>query len=1127
MCMLALGASAQDITSVHGTVSDDMGPLMGAAVCEIDVNGRIIESAVTDLNGNFTMKVRNQKDKIRFSYVGLKTQTLPINKTTFKVMMVSATTLKEVTVKSKRRVTGNSLPIPEREVAFSTQTLDMKEFEGMGFTSVDEALQGRIAGLDIVSSGDLGGGSSMRLRGTASVNDLTSGNPLIVVDGNTRKDLTVNATDLTGSNSNDFFAELLNINPEDIASIQVLKDAAATSIYGTDGGAGVIELTTKRGARGKPKVSYGLTLKALTMPKGYNLLNGDDYTMLLKESHFNPKQDDNASNINELNYDPTFTEYEQYNNNTDWYDAVTQWGLKQTHFVTVDGGGEKATFRISAGYNHDTHWLIGQKYQRFTTRLNLDYNISERIRVSTNFSFTYDKTRENYTSPMGIALVKMPNMSIYEQNPQTGADTDTYYNMLQSADETFNGNQKNLGNPVAIAELARQFNNNYTMTPELVMNYKLLGLDEDHWRLDYRGSVYMDIRNNNQDRFYPQELVTTTWKDRVNTASSFSSKSLRFNTKHQLTLTPAFKNKDHSAMLMGRFELESSSYSTQSSSAYNLPSGGVYSPDAGGHIDSPGSGYNPGRMMRFNFMSHYSYKSRYSVSASLTAEGTTKLGPDKRWVYNPAISLRWNVIDEPFMKWFKDHKVSMLGISGSWAYTAITPKDEFLFTSIYAPTYTSYMGISGLMYPVNMRLSNLSVQKRIGYNAKIDLGFLDDRIKLALNVYHTTDKDILQRGFRIASNTGYKTLSYKNDGKMVNKGWEVTIETNKMIKKGDFSMDMNLNFSNSYNEVLEMDENLLKNANTTFNNINRQPLTRIQLHNAYGSIYGFRSKGVYNCSYDFLETNWKTELIQNNYATYRDFVNAFLTGNLPDQFYSEVLGTTRKPLTAPVATNANGEVIMDDQGKPIPMMFAQVNSGQGSGRNYQFRGGDAIYEDVNHDGNINALDIVYLGSSLPTLNGGFGFTFYYGAWSLSTQFNYRLGNKMINLARLDSEAMITNNNQAEAVNHRWRKEGDDTSIPRAMYGDTNYNTLISDRFVEKADYLRLYYARLSYAFKKKQLKWIGLNGLSLYMTANNIFCITQYSGVDPGIGVGGWGPAIDGGQTPPTKEYTFGMTVRF
>ena len=413
------------ITSVRGTLSDDMGPLMGATVCEIDATGRIIESAVTDFDGNFTMKIRNVKDKIRFSYVGLKTITLPINKTTYVIKMESATVIKEVVVKSKKRQQGNNLPIPQRELSYATQSISMKEFEGLGITSVDEALQGRIAGLDIIgNSGDLGSGSTMRLRGAASLSSLTNADPLIVVDGNIRN-VDLSNFDVAGAN-NEKFAELLNINPEDIASINVLKDAAASAIYGSQGGNGVIELTTKRGAKGAAKVSYSLKLTGTFQPDGYDLLSGDDYTMMLKEAYFNPAQNDNASNINELNYDPAFSEYQQYNNNTDWRDAVTQWGLRQNHYVSVSGGGEKASFRIGGGFDHETGTMIEQKLNRFSTRVALDYNISQRIRVSTNFALTYTKNDRNSDNLLWLAMKKMPNMSIYEQDPVTGEDTDRY-----------------------------------------------------------------------------------------------------------------------------------------------------------------------------------------------------------------------------------------------------------------------------------------------------------------------------------------------------------------------------------------------------------------------------------------------------------------------------------------------------------------------------------------------------------------------------------------------------------------------------------------------------------------------------------------------------------------------------
>ncbi len=1130
MCLVAMGLKAQ-ITSVHGTVSDDMGPLMGATVCEIDATGRIIESAVTDLNGNFTMKVKNQKDKIRFSYVGLKTQTLPIDRTTYKVMMSSATVLKEVTIKSKRRMQGNSLPIPEREISFATQTVSMKEFEGLGLTTVDEALQGRIAGLDIVAGGDLGSGSTMRLRGTTSVSDLTNGNPLIVVDGNIWN-VDMSNFDMAGAN-NEKFAELLNINPEDIASITVLKDAAATAIYGSQGGSGVIELTTKRGARGKPRLTYTLKLTGTYQPKGYDLLTGDDYTMLLKESYFNPEQ--RETNIPELNYEPTFSEYQQYNNNTDWYDAVTQWGLRQNHYLTISGGGEKASFRISGGFDHETGSVIEQKLNRFSTRVNLDYNVSERIRVSTNFAMTYTKNKRNSDNLLSLALKKMPNMSIYEQDPDTGADTDRYYAMLQTASSIFNpsngktDNQKAYVNPVASANLAVNNSSSYNMSPELVINYKLLGMDEDHWRLDWRGAVYMNIFNEYIDTFRPAELTTVAWTDGLNTSRSSSTKSVSFNTKQELTLIPAFVNKDHSLMMSGRFELNTGSSSGQSVSGKGLPSGGITSPDAGGLVTGMSSSYYQWRSMNFVVQAHYSYLGgRYSLGGALRAEGTTKFGPDKRWNYYPSLSARWNIIDEPFMEWARK-VMSMLSIRPSWGVTGNQPSKDYLFTSIYAST-TPYLDMRGLMYPENLKLTTLTAQRTNSYNLGIDLGFFDDKLKVVLEGYIATTTDILQGNFRIPSNAGYLTLPYKNNGKMRNTGWEFHIDTNRLIKKGKFTMDMNVNFGNNHNEILEMDENLLKNQNSIFNNDNRQVLTRVQLHNSFGSIYGFKYKGVYNCSYDYLETYQKQNKLplKGDGYTYKDFVNDFLNGNLPDEFYA-VRGWSKQPMTAPVARNADGSVIVDDEGRPLKMMFAYANDG--TGRNYDFKGGDAIYEDVNHDGNINSLDIMYLGSSLPKLTGGFGFTFNYGDWRLSTQFTYRLGNKILNLARLDSEAMIGNDNQAQAVNYRWRKEGDGVGtdiIPRAMYGSTsNYNTLISDRYVEKGDYLRMNYAQLSYAIKKKYLKPIGLNGLSFYLSANNLFVLTKYTGVDPEVSYGGYGPATDYGQTPRSKSYTLGLTVQF
>lgn len=1104
-CMLFLCSSAMaQITSVHGTVSDEFGPLIGAAVCEVDGNGRIIEAVITDYLGNFTMKVKNTKDKLRISFVGCKTQTFDLDRTTYNVMMVSETQLKEVVVKSSRKVDGinsNSLPIPVREVTYVYQGISSKEFAGLGLNTIDEALQGRIAGLDIVgNSGNLGSGSTMRIRGSGSLSTLTDANPLIVVDGNVRE---VDLSSFDPASANDEkFAELLNINVDDIADIRVLKDASATAVYGSQGGNGVIELITKRGTKGKPVVTYTMKLTGTYQPKGMELLNGDDYTMLLKEAYFNPAQNDAASNIPEISYLPisSFSEANQYDDNTDWRDAVTQWGLRQNHYLSLRGGGEKAQFSISAGYDHETGSVIAQKLERFSTRVNLDYNVSRRIRVSTNFSLTRTKNYQNSDNLLDIAQKKMPNMSIYEEDIYGNDIPGKYYNMIQSGPHigsaVFEKDQRTYVNPVASAYLAKNVSSKFDINPELIINYELLGMDNEQHRLTWNGRVYTNVFNNYTDKFYPAELVTTAWSSGHNTSYVYSSKSVSFTTKQSLTFTPVFKNRDHSAMFLGRFELTSGTSSWQSTSGSGLPTGGIESPNAGGLITGLGSSFSEWHSVFFTFLAHYAYKEgRYSADVALRADGTTKFGPDKRWGYFPSVSFRWNVIDEPFMENARSW-LSMLSIRPSWGMVGNAPNQNYLYTSKYVPGST-YLDMTS-MHPYNLRLSNLQWEKNSSYNLGFDLGFLDDHLKIVFEVFSSTRSSMLMSNFKIPSNSGFSSLAYYNTGKLRNTGWEFHVNTNRLIKAGKFTMDMNVNFSNNRSRLLEMDPTVLESMNSTFRHENREILTRVQLDNPLNAIYGFRSKGVYMYQY---------ETIKNmDPAQQQAFIDA---GN-----------------TAPIALNANGEIIRDDKGDPIQMMFDYNNNG--TGKNYKFKGGDAIYEDVNNDGQINALDIVYLGSSLPKLLGGFGFNFSYGAWRLSTQFTYRIGVDIINLARLDAEAMSTNNNQSQAVNYRWRKEGDVTTIPRAMYGaNTNFNTLISDRFVEDGSYLRMSYVQLSYALSKKQLKAIGLNRINFHLSANNPLILTKYTGVDPDISARGYSPAIDNGQTPRARSYTFSLGIEF
>ena len=1097
-CSLSMAQAPKAGDIISGTVSDDIEPLMMANVIEIDNNRRIVAHGVTDINGNFSFKIHNPKDKIQVSYIGYQTVTLPINTKHFNIRMKSTTQIQEVVVKATRKTETAGLSIPVTEISVASQTIDMKEFEGLGMTSVDEALQGRISGLDIVAnSGNLGAGTTMRLRGVSTI--YGNANPLIVVNNNplSLDDYDQNF-DFTDANE-EKFAELLNVNPEDIESITVLKDASATAIWGSQGGNGVIEIKTKRGQRGKTRVSYSFRLTGTWQPEGYKLLNGDDYTMYLKEAYFNPELNSsygskgNTNYIPEINYDRDFTEYNMYNDNTDWMKAVKQFGVYQQHFVSLMGGGEKANFRISAGYDNQKGSIIKQKLDRFTTRVALDYFVSNRIKVSTNFDLTYTKNHKNYNyngDLLAIAYQKMPNLSIYEEDAN-GNDTDRFYTMnryVPNAQATHLKDQYGIVNPVALAHYAKNDEKSVSLAPEFILRYDILGTGDDSHRLTYEGQVLFRISSNDGETFMPGTLLSANWTSNDNNIASTSAyKSNSLSTRHSITFDPHFNNESHDLKIMLRSQYNSGNSSSQNYSSSWLPTSDIISPLAGGRITGFGTGAGEYKSVNYLLDVHYAYKGKYILHATVRRDGTTRFGPDKRYGTFPGLSARWNITDEKFME--KLPWITMLSIRPSWGIGGNPPGGEGLYYSKYN-TSTNYMG-EGTVIPTNIRLAALQWEQKEEWNLGFDFGFFN-KITGDLSVYTKKTTNLLMPGFNIPSSSGYTQLSNKNAGAMRNNGWEFNLNGSRIIEVGKkFYMDFNITFANNRNEILEMDETILTSMNKDFNFANGSYLSRVQLHNPLGSMYGFRYKGVYQ------------------YSDYSE---------------EEIVGLSGP--NAPVAKNANGEVILNAAGNPKPMYFDYDNI------KYESVGGDAIYEDINHDGNINELDIVYLGSSLPKLTGGFGVKFNYDRWRLNLQFNYRYGQNVINYARMGLESMANNQNQSRAVNWRWHNEGDnfENILPRAATTVTNfmtYNYLGSDRFIEDASYLRLNYAQLSYALSPRTLKKWGLNQLNFALTMNNLFCITKYSGADPEVSQAGFNPAGDNSKTPRSRSFVFSTTISF
>jgi len=1076
MLLMAHNLFAQDNLIRGKIISDGDGQgIAGANITESDPTNRFVSGTITDMNGDFSLKIKSIGNKLKFSFIGFEAKILPIGaQKVFNVRLKEkSNTFADVVVTSKKVSSNGTFDIPTREISTAIQKVSAKDFEDLSIASIDEALQGRVAGLDIISaSGDVGSGTSMRIRGITSIN--SGSEPLIVLNGIIYDAPSASSFDFTTANQEQF-ADLLSVNVADIESITVLKDAASTAQWGSRGANGVISIQTKKGMKGKTKVMYSYKNSGAVQPKGMTMLTGNDYTMMLKEAYFNPKMSDNASDIREFNYDKTNPDFENYNNNTDWVSAVTQYGNTNDHNIQLSGGGDRARFLVSGGYYDKTGTVIGQNLIRYSSRVSLDYFVSDRIKFSTEFSFTDNSNKQNYGGLLNTAYKIMPNMSIYSQNTD-GTNTENFFKMPQNPENASKSldDQRGLTNPVALGTLANKNVHDIRIIPIFRIQYDFT--DPAKQMLRFKAVVSFDVNNASTYSYLPKELTSSNWSSKeVNKASTMDVKYLYVSTDENLTWSPKFENTDHALQLYGSFQLGTSTSRYQSIESFGAPNG-ITASTASGYVSNFGTGPSESRWMAYLGMIHYVFKDRYIADFTLRRNGSTKFGNDKKWGYFPGVSFAWNIADEPFLEGSKKW-LSTLKFRPSWGFSGNEPRSEYLFYSLYS-AYSNYLGIPTIR-PDNIQLTKLRWEKVTSWNWGLDLGLFDDAFYADFNFYFKHTEDMLFGSLAIPSSSGYGSLSYENAGTMDNAGWELNLQGNKLIKIGDFYAGIVLNFSNYINTIIDLKQSILDSYNKDFTYENAKYMTRVQEHNAYGSIYGFRYKGVYQ------------------YGEYEP-------------------GREGK---SPFALDEDGQIIRDANGKPLRMTFAAGKTSE-----YKFKGGDAMYEDINHDGNINELDIVYLGNSNPLFNGGIQLKFNYKRLSATVFSNYRIGNKVVNMARMNAENMYTNNNQAASVNWRWRKDGDVTSIPRAMIG-SGYNFLGSDRFVEDASFVRIKNIQLNYSFDPKLIKQMNLTQFSLYMSINNPIVFTKYSGVDPEVNYGSMGVSTDNSQTPSSKYFTVGVTI--
>ncbi|TJY68366.1 SusC/RagA family TonB-linked outer membrane protein [Sphingobacterium alkalisoli] len=1072
---LLMGAEntyAQTVLRGRVTDSQTKEPIVGATVAELASDNRTVTAVTTDMDGNYAITLKGATNRLNVSFIGYHVRTLPINnQTQLNVSLVSSDNqIEEVAISRQQTGTNTGLlNIAQRDLTTATATINAKVLQDMQSSSIDEALQGRLPGVDIsANSGDPGSGMSIRIRGTSSL----SGNaePLIVVDG-MPYETSIPGDFNFGTADEDGYAQLLNIAPADIETITVLKDAAATAVWGSRASNGVLLITTKRGTMSKPTINYSFRGSLSSLPDAIPLLNGNQYSQLIPEMVMNRTGTPlNTLTFKEFQYDPgDVYYYNNYSQNTDWIDAITQTGLSNDHTFSIQGGGEKARYYSSVGYLGQRGVTVGTGLERISARLNLDYEISDRIKFRTDIAYTHTVTDRNYVNTKdnqdnirGLAYIKMPNMSLYEYD-RYGNEMPVYF----SPDRNIQGAYPGTYNPAAMAEYASNRHSGERITPVFNLKYDIIPS-----KLISDFQVMFDINNARVNNFLPQLATGRPYTETVvNRAGESDHDSFRLQTKANLIYFPIATEKHDLQMLL--------SWQTDEARGLNYES--LISNTASTLLTDPS---NPGRTQNNElalfagmgesrsigglFSTQYKLNDKYIINAGLRADANSKFGANNRFGLFPSISTRWRVSGEEFMK--NIPFINELSLRASYGQSGRAPRYDYLFYSNIVNNATSYLGETGV-FPANMELRNLKWETVKGQNVGFNVEVWDRKVRLDVDFYRNRTVDMLFENLGVPNISGYNSI-WLNSGTMDNQGWEVGLNATP-YRTNDLTIDFSFNIARNMNVIREIPEFLVNEQGR--GTVNGEFKRILQMNNPIGSFYGYRYEGVYS--------------------------------------------TTEET----IAKDVDGNNIIGPDGEPVYMRFNYPYS------DYVFQAGDARYADINNDGSIDERDIVYLGNSSPRLTGGFGPSVNIkNRLRIALFFNFRTGYDVVNGAMMHTTKMHNYDNQSTAVMSRWRNEGDVTDMPRALLAE-GYNWLGSDRYVQDASFLRFRSATVSYSFGQDLMKRLGMSDLRMYVTGENFFTWTNYLGQDPEINMqkGIFGVAWDDSRTPPTMRFTLGLSTRF
>jgi len=1031
---------------VTGTVSDSYGALPGVSIV---AKNQSKLNAVTDLNGKYIINVPLEATLI-YSSLGYASQEVLVSgRSQIDIVLKETTSLLEEVV-----VIGYGSAL-KGDLVGSVSEVNVEDLQKAPVFSVEQGLAGRVAGVNVTSNDGQPGqeGINIIIRGA---NSLTQDNsPLYVIDGFPMED-----------------PENISLNPDDIKTFNILKDASATAIYGARGANGVIVIETKRGQVGAPVVTATATVGFQNVTKRMDVMSPYDFV------RYQYERDAQITTDRYLTNGLTIEDYKR-TPGINWQDKLFRQSIMQVYNLSIRGGTEKTKYSISGSVSDQGGVMLNTAQNRYQGRFVLDQNISKKIDVGLNVNYSrfgnkgQIASNANYgsggSSYLMYSVWGFRPISGRSLNPDDFDDEDFDQDFEDDLiDEDIDETMDYRVNPILTAEneLRESVSNN--LIANAFMTYNIIpGL-----KLRVSGGIETRVRKNQS--FYNSLTSRGTPLFPNNTRGQFGSVDYRERSSwlNENTLTWSKKfNKRNRMEVLGGFTMQGANAEGYGFLSQNVPNESLGIPGLDQGIPgSTNSSVTENTLASFLSRVTYHYQSKYILSASFRADGSSKFAPKNRWGYFPSAGFTWRIKNENFMKSFKF--ITEAKLRTSYGVTGNNRVGDFA----RYPQLTNPLGAS---YPFNngspstgaiqssLGNENLKWESTTQADIGIDLGFLKDRILFTADIYRKTTSDLLLNA-DIPSTTGF-TRVYKNIGEITNEGLELTLTTvNVKSKTFTWSSDFNISFNR--NKVMELSDNQHNMLSTVSwdNGYTNEPLYMAALNGPAAAFFGYLSDGLYQV----------------------------------DDFDVSPSGDYSLKLSEP--TNGMAR--------------------------YRVQPGDIRYKDINLDGEVNSQDRVVIGRVLPKHAGGFNNNFAYKGFNLNVFFQWSYGNQIYNANRMMFEGNVSNKrdlNQFASYNNRWTFENQDSEMFRAGgAGQTGY---YSDYYIEDGSYLRLKTVALSYSIPPKVLRSILVKSLSVSVSAQNLYTWTNYSGMDPEVSVrnSALTPNFDYSAYPRANTLVFGLRAGF